>query len=290
MSGLARARHRRREPASGWVPTRRGVGGVGLLVILPALAGCPVNARLTTGYRPDAVALRPAPIDASLAVERFEDARPPRLYSTQGRALIAMVPFVPYVSLPFERVDETAKLQSEAGAQPTAPDFEQYAYPASFARAIADDLRASGLFKEVVYTGPEGAVEHRYVLDGTVLETPLVGTKTCFLLGLPTCYIDLLGLPSIKMMARVKVQLRLRDTVSGTTIWNRTAAGEASKLYNDTYSSPILYGPSIFSFVTGIPPADWPVDNRSIFAFHFEALRRAMAEAKPDLAAALAGH
>jgi hypothetical protein len=43
-----------------------------------------------------------------------------------------------------------------------------------------------------------------------------------------------------------------------------------------------------FSFVTPIPPADWPVDDRSIFAFHFEALRRAMAEARPDLAAALA--
>ena len=260
-----------------------------LLGFAPVLAGCPVNARLTTGYRTAAAALRPAPINASLAVQRFDDQRPPRLYSTQGRALVAMVPLVPYVSLPFERIDETAKLQSKSGAEPTAPEFEQYAYPASFARAIAADLAASGLFKEVIYTGQNGAAGYRYVLDGALLETPLVESKTCYLLGLPTCYIDFLGVPSIKATARVKVQLRLKDTASGESIWSRTIEGQASELYNDAYSSPILYGPSVFSFVTPIPPADWPVDDRSIFAFHFEALRRAMGDAKPDLAAALGG-
>jgi hypothetical protein len=260
-----------------------------LLGLATVLAGCPVNARLTTGYRPATAALRPVPIDASLAVQRFDDQRPPRLYSTQGRALVVMVPLVPYVSLPFERIDETAKLQSENGAQPTAPDFEQYTYPASFARTIADDLGASGLFKKVIYTGQNGAAGYRYVLDGTLLETPLVQSKTCYLLGLPTCYIDFLGVPSIKMTARVKLQLRLQDTASGASIWNETIEGQASEIYNDAYSSPILYGPSVFSFVTTIPPADWPVDDRSIFAFHFEALRRAMVEAKPALAAALTG-
>src|SRR5262249_46283029 len=209
----------------------------------------------------DPAHLRPAPIDAALAVQRLNDTRPPRLYSTQGRMLIAMVPLVPYASMPFERVDETVKLQSERGAQPTAPDFEQYTYPASFARAIADDLAASGLFKEVVYTGRDGAGGHRYVLDGEVLETPLVHAKTCYLLGLRTCYIDFLGVPSIKTTARVKVRLDLHDTTSGASVWSRTVEGQASKVFNDAYSTPILYGPSIFSFVTPIPPADWPVDD-----------------------------
>ena len=60
-------------------------------------------------------------------------------------------------SMNVERVDETAKLQSENGATPTAPDFERYTFPASFARAIADDLAASGLFKKVVYVGKDSA-------------------------------------------------------------------------------------------------------------------------------------
>ncbi|HVN84206.1 MAG TPA: hypothetical protein VMW17_05090 [Candidatus Binatia bacterium] len=258
-----------------------------LLALVPALTGCPVNARLTTGYKAAPAVLRPAPLDASLAVQRFDDERPPRLYSTSGRLLLAMVPLVPYASMSFERLDETARLQSENGAEPTAPDFEQYAYAASFARAIADDLAASGLFKKVDYTGQRGATGYQYVLDGVLLETPLVDSKTCYLFGLPTCYIDFLGVPSIKTTARVKLRLNLRDAASGVSVWSQTIEGQASALYNDAYSSPILYGPSIFSFETPIPPADWPVDNRSIFAFHFEALRRAMAQAKPDLAAAL---
>ena len=155
--------------------------------------------------------------------------------------------------------------------------------------AFADDLRSAGLFKDVVYAPTDDATNSRYVLDGTLLETPLVHSKTCFFLGLPTCYIDFLGVPSIKSTASVKVRLTLRDTALGTSIWSKTIEGRASKILNDAYSRGIVYGPSRFSFVTVIPPADWPVDDRSIFAFHFEALRRAMLEAKPELAAAVAG-
>ena len=86
----------------------------------------------------------------------------------------------------------------------------------------------------------------------------------------------------------MKLQLALHDATDNREIWTQTLEGRASKIFNDAYSSPILYGPSIFSFVTPIPPADWPVDDRSVFAFHFEALRRAMVQAKPDMAAALA--
>jgi hypothetical protein len=242
------------------------------LLAFSALAGCTYPARLATGYVPTRAALRPAPLDAALAVHRFADERPPRLYSTQGRSLLAMVPLVPWASMPFERIDETVRLQSERGATPTAPDFEQYAYPASFARAVADDLGAG----------------YRYVLDGTLLETPLVHAKTCYFLGLPGCYIDFLGVPSIKTTAQVRLRLTLRDTATGAVLWSDTVEGTASRILNDAYSTPILYGPSIFSFVVPVPPAGWPVDDRSVFAFHFEALRRAMAAARPKIAAAVA--
>src|SRR5262249_51221244 len=148
-----------------------------LLLVAPLLAGCPVPASLVTGYRPSPASLRPAPLDGGLAVHRFDDARPARVYSTQGRALIAMIPLVPWASLPFERLDEPVQLQSKDGAPPTAPDYEQYTYPASFARAVADDLAAAGLFNRVVYTGRDNPPGYRYVLDGTILETPLVHSK-----------------------------------------------------------------------------------------------------------------
>jgi hypothetical protein len=53
-------------------------------------------------------------------------------------------------------------------------------------------------------------------------------------------------------------------------------------------ASPLVYGPSAFSWVMPFAPASWPVDDDSMFAFHFEALHRAMEDAKPSLVAALA--
>jgi hypothetical protein len=140
----------------------------------------------------------------------------------------------------------------------------------------------------VIYAGTDPA-RSRYVLDGTLLATPLVHRKTCYLLGIPGCYVDFLGIPSVRTRAGVRVALTLRDTGSGAVVWQETVEGEASKTFNDAYTSPILYGPSVSGFITPIPPADWPVDDRSVFAFHFEALRRAMAKARSEIAAALAG-
>lgn len=86
----------------------------------------------------------------ALAVQRFE-----------GGAPAPAVPLLPWVSLPYERIDESVRKISTpierhgrgmtlgADVEP-APDYEQYTYPASFARAIAEDLAASGLFEESV--------------------------------------------------------------------------------------------------------------------------------------------
>jgi hypothetical protein len=75
-----------------------------------------------------------------------------------------------------------------------------------------------------------------------------------------------------------------------STVTSASSTGPPSpETFNDAYTSPILYGPSTFGFITPIPPADWPADDRSVFAFHFEALRRAMATARTDIAAALPG-
>jgi hypothetical protein len=56
------------------------------------------------------------------------------------------------------------------------------------------------------------------------------------------------------------------------------------------YSSAMIYGRGgAFSFNLLPPPSDAKVDRHSLFSWHFEALRRGMLEARPDLAAALAG-
>ena len=62
-----------------------------MAVLAIALHGCVINANLNTGYRPYMTPLRPAPVPDSLAVQRFRDARPPRVYSTAGRGFLTYV-------------------------------------------------------------------------------------------------------------------------------------------------------------------------------------------------------
>jgi hypothetical protein len=93
-----------------------------------------------------------------------------------------------------------------------------------------------------------------------------------------------------KTSAGVTVDLTLTDTDGGAVIWQHTLTSEISRVVNLYTSSAMVYGTGGgFSFNLIPPPADSQVDPHSLFSWHFEALRRAMNEAKPELAAALAG-
>jgi hypothetical protein len=261
------------------------------------LWGCPISPTFTARYEVLPQPPRGEASSAAVAVRRFADERPPRVYTTQGRMFMAYIPLLPYVSLPFERTDENVRLLSEeigaaGGALPTmtvAPDFEQYAYPESFARAIADDLRALGLFREVNYTGeaPPAAGE-RYVLDGVLRATPLKLTVTSYCLGAPGVLLWLLPIPAGKATGSVTLDLTLTDTEQDAVVWQRTAKGEVSRLLTTYTSRSILYGTTMFSYQMVLPPSDVQVDRISVFAWHFEALRRAMDDVRRELVAAVA--
>jgi hypothetical protein len=262
-------------------------------------AGCQITPTFTTGYYVYQETLRPQPIQSSLAVKRFEEARPDRLYTKQGRMFLTYIPLLPYVSLPFERLDESVNIQSNsiktsgsgitAGAsQNVAPDFEEYTYPASVPRAIAADLDATGLFDKVVYVGTEATDSYRYVLSGQVRESPLHETVSSYGLGMGGVLLWFLPIPMEKTSAGIVVDLTLTDTATDTVIWNDTIESEVSRLITLYNSSAMVYGRSgAFSFNLIPPPSDSQVDQKSLFSWHFEALRRAMQDAKPKLAAAL---
>jgi hypothetical protein len=266
-----------------------------------ALVGCQLTATFTTGYEVDRVALRAQPINSSLAVKRFEEARPPRLYTLAGKLWMTCIPFIPYVTMPFERIDESVRIQSRrigtsgrgtpfGARQDVAPDFEQYAYPASIARAIAEDLGATGLFASVVYVGDEPAAEHRYHLTGEVSASPLRVSASSYGLGPIGVYLWFLALPYEKTTASTTVDLTLTDTNTGEIVWRDSIESEISRVVTLYTGSAMVYGPGGgWSFSVVPPPSDSRVDRRSLFSWHFESLRRAMMKAKPSLAEALAG-
>jgi len=274
------------------------------LSVLVALAfstsGCQLHPTFTTGYAPSAQTLRTEPVQGRLAVRRFAEERPARVYSTSGRIFLTYIPFLPYVTMPFERIDESIRITSvpierhgvgmTLGARPDpAPDFEVYTYPASFARAVAEDLAAAGLFEASEYVG-EGSVDgYRYVLTGSVRESPLERSATSFGLGMAGVLLWILPVPMAKTSAAVHVDLTLTDQTMSRVVWTRTLESRISRLFTLYTSSAMVYGRSgAFSFNLEPPPSDSQVDRRSLFGWHFEALRRAMLDARQDLAAALA--
>ena len=268
--------------------------------VLAALAGtgCQLTPNFNTGYELEKGLLREQPVRGSLAVRPFEEARPARYYSSTHRIWLTYVPLIPYVSLPYERLDESVAIISDeiaergrgvsfGAAQPVAPPLEEYAYPRSFARAVADDLAASGLFEEVRYVEGD-ASGHRWVLEGVLRETPLETAASSYGLGAAGVLLWFLPIPMTKTTASAAVDLVLRDQESGEAVWQHTLASEISRLTSLYTSSAMIYGRGgAFSFQVVPPPDDAGVDRRSLFGWHFGALRQAMLAARPDLARAL---
>jgi hypothetical protein len=263
---------------------------------------CQLTPTFQASYQFDRVSLRSTPPVGSLAVRKFDDARAPRRYAHTGKLFLLYIPLIPYISLDFERLEESVQIQSQGieqsgrgitlGAdQQSAGSFESYSYPASFARAIASDLDATGLFQGVHYADAGEAVTDRYLLTGTLRETPFTRSTTSFMLGMAGVLLWLLPVPMSKSSADVSVDVVLTDRAANQTVWRKTLHADVSRLITLYTSSAMVYGRSgAFSMNIEPPPSDSRVDQRSLFSWHFEALRRAMVEARPEIAQALSSY
>ena len=270
-----------------------------LVAVAILAAGCPPAATLSTGYHVDRMALRPTPHPGRLAVLTLADGRPPRIYTTNGHMFLTYVPLLPYVTADFERLDETVRMNADAMAArgqtrnavvalAPAPPYEEYTYPASFARAIADDLAASGIFEDVQFVGDRSFEGFAYELSGTLLETPMYQTATSYGLGAPGVLLWLLPLPMQKTSTAVSMDLRLTNLGSGAVVWLERIHGEVSRVTMLYTSQGIIYGPNVLSYSHVFPPEDAGVDRLSVFGWHFAALRAAMAPTKARIAEAVA--
>jgi hypothetical protein len=277
----------------------RSLARVSILLYSLLVIGCQLTPTFTTGYEIKQSSLQPSPVAERLVVVPFSEERGPRYYNTPGRLFLTYVPLIPYVTMRWERLEESIRVQSESIAaagrgitlgarQDVAPPFYEYYYPNSFARAIAEDLAATGLFQHVEYGSEAEAENSRYVLRGNVSETPLRTSTTSFGLGIVGVLLWFLPVPMAKTTAEIGLDLDLTDNETGEVIWERHLESGLNRYITLYTSSAMVYGRGgAFSFNLVPPPGDSKVDRRSLFSWHFEALRRGMLDSKDDLARAL---
>ena len=298
---------------------------IALAPLLTISTGCVLTPTFTTGYQVAEEGLVDRPFEGELAVQVLEDARPERYYSSAGRMFQTYIPIVPYVSMPFERLEESVQIQSadieSRGLHKTsirprqlAPPFEEYSYPQSFARAIVEDLSTSGIFESVALLdereefGEQSSFDapaageglpaedlntpplnrSRYLLSGTLRQSEYRTTTTSFGLGVVGVLLWIVPIPIQKASAEVELDLVLTDQQTNRVIWKKRIE-ESLRRYVTMYgSSAMTYGKSqSWSLAVMPPPSGSKVDSRSLFSWHFEALRRGMLKARGEIVNAL---
>jgi hypothetical protein len=261
------------------MPRRRA-----LWAILPLVLGCAGVATQQVGYiAAGAPAARP--LAPALVVVPFADGRPPRAYPVPtDDAFMLALPFVPSVSLDYERLDESRAAELLIrGALPTPDDF----FEVQLARAVAADLASSHLFAAVQFATAAPA-DADLLLVGTIVSTRFTATTTSYYLGMPGLLLWLTGLPNGRDSVDMAIDLELRDR-RGAVLWQYPLHADATRLVLlYTPSHPLSTGAGSLSIpVYGANPHG--IDPDSLWAFHSEALRIGMEGARRSLAAHL-GH
>ena len=242
----------------------------------------------TTNLRYDPVATTGvARSPLSLAVLPLSEARGPKLYpSMQGHLFKTYIPLLPYIRIPYERLDESHILhQKNLGSQ---EPMEQQHFTTAFALEIARDLDQSGMFREVRFAPTEAdATGADLVLSGALRSTEFDVYASSYMLGIVGVLLWLVPVPVGKVKATVSLELTLRDQ-TGAQVWSHASSRTASKLFtlynSDGESTSSPYRVEIKRYGSN----DLGIDGDSLWAYHAEALRAVVGEAKASLATHLA--
>jgi hypothetical protein len=252
--------------------------------ILPALAlsGCSYRATTRFGYGPPPIVATPAAF--TLAVPPFVDERPPRRYSSPGRLFLVYAPLIPRVSLPYERLEESVVYSQGRGGGPHGDEVEPF--PHAVARTIADDLGASGIFRDVRFVEGEGALgDADLVLRGRLTSSAFEVWGTSYMLGIAGVYLWLLPIPVGGNAATMAATLSLQDR-SGRELWRHALEGRARNwftLYGRRARDESGYKVAVLRYGEN----DRGIDPESRWAWHAQALREAMMAVRGPLAEAV---
>jgi hypothetical protein len=202
-----------------------------------------------------------------------------------GAMFKTYIPLLPYVEIPYERLDEVSLQHEEAREERgKALDRETQHFTQAIARAIADDLRSSGLFSEVVLLSDAAQpVEGAHVLDGELKSTEFHVNATSYMLGVAGVLLWLLPIPNGSNTADVEADLRLLDP-GGKVVWQDTIAGRGRRIFTLYNSGGAPVSSRMRLEIKHYGSNDEGVDGDSLWAYHASAIRSGMEPVKRSLA------
>jgi hypothetical protein len=254
-----------------------------LVALIALLDGCAYVATTKLDYAPIPVAAAEPPPHPTLLVVPLRDDRPPKYYpSEMGRMFLTYIPLLPYVTIPYERLDESLLIATEerGGSFP-----RDQLFPRKMAAVIADDLRSSQLFSKVELGDP-GSHSADYVLTGRLRSTEFDVNATSYMLGIAGVLLWLVPIPIGSQTADVAIDLALQDA-SGNTVWQFPLQGTGRRVYTLYNSGGAPVSNRMALEIKRYGTNDQGIDGDSLWAYHAAALRTGMGEAKASLAAYL---
>lgn len=149
-------------------------------------------------------------LSKSVAVTPFRDSRPDK---NENALLLPIIPLVPFGWADYSIPEASnAKLAS-------FPDWK-FKPTEDFAKAAAEEMNASGLFKEAFFTfhASEGDV----LLRGDIKSTHYWGKNITYGLSFYAPGVWFLGLPQGTIHNELEVEFTLVDQATGTSLWHKS--------------------------------------------------------------------
>lgn len=183
-------------------------------------------------YRVGTYQPAPQPLtEKRLVVPSFKDSRPDK--NTDASALV-YVPGIPYGFLDYSLPEAATVFPMEP---PSRGAPQQFKPKDDLASAAAEELRASGIFKEVVGVSP--ASEGDLVLYGEVKSTRYYATMLTYGLSVVAPALWFIGIPAGSITNELRVEFSLEDSRTRTELWRKTY----EEVYKATYWMPYYYPP-----------------------------------------------
>jgi hypothetical protein len=257
-----------------------------VVLALSVLSGCAYVPTRSFSYAPVAMSFDAHQKNYGvLVVKELNEARGERTYpNTMGNIFKTYIPFLPYVSLSYERLDESDAMTQESDSSRVV---EKSDFRVSVSKSIAEDLNSTGLFKEVRYIGDQAVPSDAdFVLSGELNTTALNTSFTSYMLGMVGVLLWILPLPMGRTTGNIEASLKMSDS-SGKEVWSHQLKGKSKRTYT-MYNSGGKAISSVYSLeIRRYGKNNEGVDGDSYWAYHAAALRAGMVDVKERLFKAL---